>query len=105
MRHRFDRVSLIVGLLTMQFGLWSLFTGSNQNWFALPWRLLLPLALLGVAVAVLSSLRPHRRPEPPAPAPEPLDPLVAEALRELDGPGYDPLGYPTPTSRGDRTGR
>lgn len=105
MRHRFDRVSLIVGLLALQFGLWSLITGRNQNWFALPWRLLVPLALLGVALAVLSSLRPRRRPEPAASAPEPLDPLVVEALRELDGPGYDPVGYTPTTPRGDRTAR
>ena len=93
MPHRFDRLSLVIGSLAAFVGLWALVTGSMPNFFAIPWGLAMPVLLFVLALLVLGSLRPRRRAATPsaAPLPEPVDPLVAEALAELNGPGFTPV--------------
>ncbi len=98
MPHRFDRLSLVIGSLAAFVGLWALVTGSMPNFFAIPWGVAMPVLLFVFALLVLGSLRPRKRtaPAPATPLPEPIDPLVAEALAELSGPGFNPVEIAAP---------
>jgi hypothetical protein len=73
--HRFDRVSLVFGLLFVVFGIAFLISPSGV--LALPWEWLIPAAIAGLGAALLIPAVTGRRrtPEPIGPRPPDVDEL------------------------------